>query len=714
MDGTKERETEAFGGIFQQIIQDMKNGMPLWEDLIAKATKLHSTLRAAIQAIAAYLEAFQKIADSATSARDYKRARAELKKRSTDTLRLQKKYRKGTGGDLQKRIECCLQDVNEKRQVLEETEKRAVRAALLEERSRFCCFVGFLKPVVHEEVAMLTELSHLQEVVEQLEKHTADPQILPPASEQVIADLKSSDSGWSFQTPPSSPSSLGSRKSSMCSISSLNSSSSGSSKNHSPSHPHWQRSLSQNIPFKGTMRLASVCSQDSGFTSQDTLYPRPPSSLSVAQVSNLSEHSPNSSNGSTPCTPFSTSAVPTTTATWPNLQETMQFERAACAIMNERPHTISSAYEKGHQRPPLTVYTFQAPDQSLSQPASPVTTSVTVPENKSSVVTSQKPGDGSNSSNNNETNGGKNGSKPPLPTRCSSLERPNGPNVPAKTIKSGVRVLPPSAVEIKLSKSSHACSHIIKDIPQPTYVNMHDLASMAASKVQETNLPPPPAEFTSTPTTEKGPNENDKDGISTSESSLESSSGYGSQTTFITEEIVRTEDLSMSNLETAGSYCTLPRNGDHLTSVRRRPLSMTAMYSSVTGPGGVGSNFIATLSAKLAPTLSPRSSRRHVDDSVTMMANNLNALQQQQNKLAQRGLAGQNFLDSLNAKLAQQQNSNNIQCSQIKANKVRQIINSKAQPDPKQCHESLMDQIKKGATLRRAKIINDRSAPKIF
>lgn len=92
---------------------------------------------------------------------------------------------------------------------------------------------------------MLTEMSHVQEAVQQLEKHTENPKVLPPASEQVIADLKSSDSGWSFHTPPSSPSSLGSRKSSMCSISSINSSSSGSSKSHhSPSHP-WQRSLSQ-------------------------------------------------------------------------------------------------------------------------------------------------------------------------------------------------------------------------------------------------------------------------------------------------------------------------------------------------------------------------------------------------------------------------------------------------------------------------------------
>lgn len=79
---------------------------------------------------------------------DCKRARAELKKRSTDTLRLQKKVRKGASGDLQKRLEYGLQDVNERRQLLEETEKHAVRAALVEERSRFCAFVGFLKPVV--------------------------------------------------------------------------------------------------------------------------------------------------------------------------------------------------------------------------------------------------------------------------------------------------------------------------------------------------------------------------------------------------------------------------------------------------------------------------------------------------------------------------------------------------------------------------------------
>ena len=77
------------------------------------------------------------------------RARAELKKRSTDTLRLQKKARKGSkSGELQRRVESSLQDVTERKHILEETEKKAVRAALIEERSRFCLLVAFLKPVV--------------------------------------------------------------------------------------------------------------------------------------------------------------------------------------------------------------------------------------------------------------------------------------------------------------------------------------------------------------------------------------------------------------------------------------------------------------------------------------------------------------------------------------------------------------------------------------
>lgn len=121
---------------------------------------------------------------------EYKRTRGELKKRTIDTLRLQKKLRKGginnggmsssfTAGTLQrpggigntmstssggepiyqqglaggnrelhKMLEIAMRDTSEKRLTFEEGEKQAIRTALIEERSRFCLFVSFFKPVV--------------------------------------------------------------------------------------------------------------------------------------------------------------------------------------------------------------------------------------------------------------------------------------------------------------------------------------------------------------------------------------------------------------------------------------------------------------------------------------------------------------------------------------------------------------------------------------
>lgn len=43
------------------------------------------------------------------------------------------------------------------------------------------------------------EVSHIQEVLDALEKLVEDPNSLPPASEQVIQDLKASDTSWSFR-----------------------------------------------------------------------------------------------------------------------------------------------------------------------------------------------------------------------------------------------------------------------------------------------------------------------------------------------------------------------------------------------------------------------------------------------------------------------------------------------------------------------------------
>lgn len=42
------------------------------------------------------------------------------------------------------------------------------------------------------------------------------------------------------------------------------------------------------------------------------------------------------------------------------------------------------------------------------------------------------------------------------------------------------------------------------------------------------------------------------------------------------------------------------------------------------------------------------------------------------------------------------------------------VCPSHKQPDPRVCHDSLMDQIKRGSVLNRNKSVNDRSAPKIY
>ncbi|XP_058054183.1 serine-rich adhesin for platelets [Anopheles bellator] len=458
----------TIGTLFQHIVNDMKNSSPLWEDFIAKATKLHACLRAAIQALAAYLDAFQKIADAATNSRgatkeigtaltrvclrhkavesrmktftsaimdclivplqekledwrkqvtvidkdhakEYKRCRAELKKRSSDTLRLQKKAKKGAADNLHVLVESSMQDVTLRRCELEDVERKSLRAIMVEERSRYCTFVSLLQPVVHEECEVMSELGHLQEAMQLIAAVTKDPTQLPQASEELILESKANiglypDSPGGSNSQGGCSNSLGSRKSSVCSISSINSSSSGSPGHH---HHQFQRSLSQYSP---AIRLKPGESSDSGFCSSPAL---------TSQASTLASQS---------------HAV----STWPP-----HTQDATSTV--DRPHTISSAYEKGHQRPALTVYTFQSPEPIVETQKSPANIAC----------------------------------RPPLPVRCSSLERPlsttsvknANPNVPRQC---------PSPIP----------AHITKEHPQlqPTYVNMTELASMAASKTTNNGI----------------------------------------------------------------------------------------------------------------------------------------------------------------------------------------------------------------------------------
>uniref|UniRef100_A0A673VV30 MTSS I-BAR domain containing 2b n=1 Tax=Salmo trutta TaxID=8032 RepID=A0A673VV30_SALTR len=243
-------------------------------------------------------------------AKEYKRSRHEIKKKSSDTMKLQKKARKGRG-DLQPQLDSAMHDVNDMYLLMEETEKQAVRRALVEERGRFCTFIGFLQPVVNGEIAMLGEITHLQAIIDDLTVLTTDPHKLPPASEQVIKDLKGSDYSWSYQTPPSSPSSSGSRKSSMCSAHSSASRSSGGSQTHSPSSSYRYRSLAQPPPGNAH-RLSSVSSHDSGFISQDAnVYSKPPSPM-PSDITSQKSSSSASSEASETCQSVSECSSPTT------------------------------------------------------------------------------------------------------------------------------------------------------------------------------------------------------------------------------------------------------------------------------------------------------------------------------------------------------------------------------------------------------------------
>ncbi|XP_028984211.1 protein MTSS 1-like isoform X11 [Betta splendens] len=375
MEAVIEKECSALGGLFQTLIADMKISYPVWEDFITKAGKLQSQLKATVVAVAVFLDAFQKVADLATNSRggtrdigsaltrmcmrhrsieaklkhfsmefledlinplqeqmeewkrgvnaldkdhakEYKRARQEIKKKSSDTLKLQKKAKKADNagrGDIQPQLDSAMQDVNDKYILLEETEKQALRKALIEERQRFCCFVSLLQPVVDEEISLLGEVTHLQAISEDLKALTSDPHKLPPASEQVISDLKGSDYAWSYQTPPSSPSTTTmSRKSSMCSsLNSVNSSDSrgsSGSHSHSPSsssssssshhlfhhHHPCHRYRSTTLPQQTPARLASISSHDSGFisSSQDQYSSYKSSSPMPAEVKDWAKPGP--------------------------------------------------------------------------------------------------------------------------------------------------------------------------------------------------------------------------------------------------------------------------------------------------------------------------------------------------------------------------------------------------------------------------------------
>lgn len=139
------------------------------------------------------------------------------------------------------------------------------------------------------------------------------------------------------------------------------------------------------------------------------------------------------------------------------------------------------------------------------------------------------------------------------------------------------------------------------------------------------------------------------------------------------------------------------------------------------GPGGVGQGFIAVLNAKLIGTMSGSNTAATVNASgspKSLRKQSITEQQQQQQQFNKNvKTAAPGFLETLNAKLAQQQHvlqqGNN---GTSRSASVRRIMGNRVPiMDPVQMRDSLMDQIRRGTSLRKTSgPINDRSAPKIY
>ncbi|KRX80159.1 Metastasis suppressor protein 1, partial [Trichinella sp. T6] len=473
MDCSLEKESNALAGLFQNIVCDLKGGQAVWDDLIQKTVKFSGQMKLTIGAVSGFIEALQRVADMATAAKgatreigstltrlcirhreveehlkkltnslihclatplqermddwrrvviqmdrdhgkEFKRNRNEIRKRIGDKLRLQKKLRKGSLS-MQSMVDTVVNDIKNRSNVLLSAEQQSLRQAMIEQRAQFCYFISCFKPIMDEELALFGEIAHMQELVEQLCRLTADPYTLPAASEAVIIDVKGLENTWRFQTPPSSPgSSYGSRKSSFCSLTSVetinnqpmaiamannssvsatesnaaatitttnanaNANATAAANNNNNSNNASSTTVHANDKKYGKFtRHSSAISEDSGFLSRDSLVPTAScfrNTLAAAQLKNiLSDDDPEvaSTGPEEEDSQQSTPSPSPSLATWPDgsrsgslaCHEQGQPKPTVPTNASDRPHTISAGFTDSHQtllhrRPPIDESVF--------------------------------------------------------------------------------------------------------------------------------------------------------------------------------------------------------------------------------------------------------------------------------------------------------------------------------------------------------------------
>ena len=122
---------------------------------------------------------------------EYKKYRSYIKKKSEQVLRLRKKAKKEIRGpsaqpaqtpaclhtdpSVQRLIEQSSRDLNSHYKALFDHEKKCLRRILTEERNRYCNLVASLKPIIDEELGMLSELASVEDVMQKLGSVTTNP-----------------------------------------------------------------------------------------------------------------------------------------------------------------------------------------------------------------------------------------------------------------------------------------------------------------------------------------------------------------------------------------------------------------------------------------------------------------------------------------------------------------------------------------------------------
>lgn len=155
-------------------------------------------------------------------AKEFKKTRTVLKKRTESAVKLERKLKKGkTDAEMLKLRDNMVKDVQMKSQMFEEQERMAVKEIACQERTHYTTFAACLKPMVMEELAMLREVEQLEDVMEKIDRIIADPFKNLETSNNIFFFAKNSEETFSFSTPPPSPA----LRSRTASVSSTNSSS---------------------------------------------------------------------------------------------------------------------------------------------------------------------------------------------------------------------------------------------------------------------------------------------------------------------------------------------------------------------------------------------------------------------------------------------------------------------------------------------------------